>query len=197
MGYAIAEAAVRRGAKVTLISGPTPKGAGHFLPSKGARHLLRHISVVTADEMYRAVMKEAHDAGIVIMAAAVSDYRPVAISRHKIKKRGRRIKIALVPTRDILMELGARKRPGQILVGFAAETDHLLQNARRKLLKKNLDWIVANRVGFGRGFESDLNRVLMIPAAEKPIGWPLCSKKKIAERLIDLIAVKTKIRAGH
>lgn len=179
MGHAIAEAALQKGARVTLISGPTS-----LSPPK----VSKFIRVTSAEEMYRAVMKEAPQSDIIIMTAAVSDYRPATYSRRKIKKKGRRSTLSLLPTRDILKELGRRKKPGQILVGFAAETDHLTQNALKKLKGKNLDLIVANRVGLKKiGFESDVNRILILSSQGQRMHLPLMSKSRAASILLDLI----------
>jgi phosphopantothenoylcysteine decarboxylase/phosphopantothenate--cysteine ligase len=181
MGYAIAEEATRKGAKVTLVSGPSP-----LTPHPS----LKFIRVVTADQMYRAVMREAPRADIIIMAAAVSDYRPATYSRRKLKKKGKRLIVSLKPTRDILKELGRRKKRGQILVGFAAETDRLVQNALKKLREKHLDLIVANRVGSeNQGFESDANRVLLLSSTGKRKQLPLLPKQKIASPLFDFITL--------
>ncbi len=186
MGYAIAEEAAQRGAKVTLISGPTSLGSR--LAARSG--LVRLISIVSADDMYRAVMKEAPKADVVIMAAAVSDWRPAGFSPKKQKKGGR-LHVALLPTRDILKELGRRKRPGQVLVGFAAETSTLEKNARLKLRAKNLDWIAANRIGVkDQGFESDRNAVLLIPRRGRPEKIVLASKRSVASRLLDTIVRK-------
>lgn len=180
MGYAIAEAAARRGAKVTLISGPTS------LTVSGKR--IQLISAVSAKQMYRAVMKESPKADIVIMAAAVSDFRPAHFLPKKLKKTGKSLTVRFLPNPDILKELGRRKRPGQILVGFAAETDRLIENARRKMISKNLDMIVVNRVGKkGTGFESDTNRALLIPIKGDQKALPLMTKKKLAAKILDVI----------
>lgn len=177
MGYAIAEAAVKKSFHVILVSGPTA-----MPPPKG---LLRFVRVTSADEMYRVVMKEAARSDVIFMAAAVSDYRPAAFVPQKVKKTGKRTTIALVPNRDILKELGRRRRLGQVLVGFAAETEAIGVNALKKLRSKNLDWIVANRVGTGKtGFESDRNRALLISSQGVRKSLPLMSKKKLAEEIL-------------
>lgn len=177
MGCAIAEEAARRGAKVTLISGPT-----------AIRSKLKFIPVVSAREMCRVVMREASKADIVIMAAAVSDFRPAAYLPRKLKKTGKPMTVRFVPNPDILKELGRRKRPGQILAGFAAETDHLMENARRKMTSKNLDLIVVNRVGVaGSGFEDNKNRatILMKYGAVKRL--PLMKKTSLASAILGCV----------
>ena len=179
MGYALAEEASRRGHVVTLVSGPsslTPK-------FKGPKSRL--IRVVSAEEMYRAVIKQAPKADLIIMAAAVSDYRPAKYFSKKVKKKGKGMCITLVPTKDILKELGRRKKPGQILVGFAAETDHLVQNAQKKLREKNLDFIVANYVGEKTGgFESEKNRATILTRNGKTLALPLLPKTSLACRIL-------------
>ena len=134
-------------------------------------------------------MKKAPRAKLIIMSAAVSDYRPVNYSSRKIKKKRRQLTVSLIPTRDILKELGRRKKPGQILVGFAAETDHLPQNALKKLRSKSLDFIVANRVGLKKmGFESDSNRILILSSQGKRIYLPFMSKRSAASSLLDFVS---------
>jgi len=190
MGYALASEALARGAEVTLISGPTM-----LAPPAGAS-LVR---VITADEMFRAALNQAPGVDLVLKAAAVADYRPEERSRGKIKKeslrrkalkgRGadRAILLRLMPTPDILEELGRRKKPGQVLVGFAAETGDLESNSLKKLRKKNLDLVVANRIGReGEGFEADTNRALAIDAGGRRTELPLMSKEAMASRILDL-----------
>lgn len=178
MGYALAAAALRAGARVVLVSGPTA-----LRPPAGARFF----RVETADEMRRATLCEAKRADLIIMAAAVADYRPAARARHKIKKRGDAEILRLMPTPDILAELGRRKRPKQILVGFAAETHDLLRHARQKLLGKNLDFVVANRVGLaGSGFESPFNRAVLLSRVGGTRTFPLLRKEVLARRLMRL-----------
>jgi phosphopantothenoylcysteine decarboxylase/phosphopantothenate--cysteine ligase len=153
MGFAIAREARNRGAIVTLISGPaqiTPPGVHKF------------ISVTSADEMADAVFKEAKEADIVIMTSAVADYKPARYSETKIKKNSDRLNIELVKTVDILKKLGENKGK-KILVGFAAETDNIEENAIKKLKEKNLDLIVVNKIGEeGSGFGADTNKVMLI-----------------------------------
>lgn len=158
MGYAIAEAAVRRGAQVTLISGPTalarPEGVDF-------------IGVESSAQLCEAVLKNAETAEIVIQAAAPADFRPRFTAREKIKKTGAGMCLELEPTTDIAAELGRRKREGQILVAFAAETGNLLENAQAKLVKKNADLIVANDVSRSdAGFGVDTNVITLISRAD-------------------------------
>lgn len=179
MGYAIAEASLKKGFRVTLVSGPTSL---EDVPKA------RMIRVVSASEMHRAVMKECAKADLIIMTAAVSDYRPKIISRQKIKKEKKTLAITLAPTQDILYEVGLRKKKGQVLVGFAAETHELKKNALGKIKRKNLDFIVANRVGEkGSGFESANNQALLIDAQGDTTLFPLMSKKKLAVMILDAI----------
>jgi phosphopantothenoylcysteine decarboxylase/phosphopantothenate--cysteine ligase len=178
MGYAIAEAAAARGARVILVSGPTA-----LAPPPGADV----IRVETAEEMYRAVLAELESAGVVIKAAAVADYRPTHKADNKIKKGGALSEVALEPTPDILAELGKRKGP-RILVGFAAETDDVLANARAKLQRKNLDLVVANDVGrVGAGFDVDTNAVTILDATGGAEELPLLSKREVADRILDRV----------
>src|SRR5690606_4979343 len=171
-------AAQRRGAHVTLVSGPTdldtPPG-------------VTRTDVVTADEMYEAVLLHS-DADVVIMAAAVADYAPADSSPSKIKKSETELVLRLRKTRDILAELGRRKRKGQTLVGFALETDDVLANAQKKLESKNLDWIVANNLReAGAGFGKETNRVTLIRRDGHREELPLDSKHAVAEAILDRI----------
>ena len=178
MGYAMAEVAARHGARVTLISGPTaldtPDG-------------VERIDVTTAEQMHAAVQTH-HDANLVIMAAAVADYTPLHPAASKLKKHDDALTIELRRTPDILAELGAQKRPGQMLVGFAMETDDGLANARRKLEAKNLDWIVLNNVNEeGAGFGPGTNRVTLIGRNGQTEDLPRMPKREVAEALLDRI----------
>ncbi len=180
MGYALAEAARLRGATVTLVSGPTA------LPAPGGVELVR---VETAAQMRDAALARADAADLVIAAAAVADYRPSEFAPRKIKKQDGAAQIALTPTDDILALLGARKRPGQVLVGFAAETHNVLAEAGRKLAAKNLDWIVANDVSAeGAGFDVDTNIVTLVGANGSETPLPLLSKREVAERILDAVS---------
>ncbi|WP_051650476.1 bifunctional phosphopantothenoylcysteine decarboxylase/phosphopantothenate--cysteine ligase CoaBC [Selenomonas sp. AB3002] len=176
MGYAIAEAAVRRGAEVVLVSGPTsiPVPAG-----------VRAIKVRSAREMEQAVLSEYDSVDAVIKSAAVADYRPKEISSQKIKKSDGELTLTLVRNPDILYELGQRKKH-QVLVGFAAETNDLETYARKKLEKKNLDFIVANDVSAkDAGFGTDTNRVQIFYRDGREESQPLMSKAKLAGLILD------------
>jgi phosphopantothenoylcysteine decarboxylase/phosphopantothenate--cysteine ligase len=190
MGYALAAEAARRGAEVTLISGPT-----HVTPPAG----VTLVRVTTADEMFRATLNQAQGADLVLKAAAVADYRPEHRSRGKLKKEtlkrrtrrddvaDRSIDLRLVATPDILEEIGRRKKPAQVLVGFAAETGDLAINAAKKLRKKNLDLVVANRIGAqGEGFDSETNKALVIARDGSTTELPLMTKVEMAAAIIDL-----------
>jgi len=186
MGFRLAEAARDRGARVKLVSGPSA------LPDPSGVAVSR---VRTAAEMRTAVLSALGQATVVIMAAAVADYRPRSVSSSKIKKTKKKtadsLTLKLVRTDDILAEIGKRRRPGQIVVGFAAETEKLVERARKKLAAKKLDLVVANDVSEpGAGFDSDWNRVVLIgrpggPREEEQL--PLLSKREVAERVLDRI----------
>ena len=176
MGYAIAEAALRRGARVLLVSGPTA------IEAPAAAELTR---VETADEMLTAVLKMLPQATIVIKTAAVADFRPTAAAPQKIKRKGETT-LELEPTTDILGEV-ARRRTTQIIVGFAAETENVLENARKKLASKALDAIVVNDVSrAGVGFDSDRNAVTIISSSEV-IEIPETSKWEVAHHVLDQV----------
>ena len=178
MGYAIAKAAARRGAEVTLVSGPTA------LPRPG---YLEIVDVESAQEMFEAVIARAPAADIVIKAAAVADYRPAAVADNKIKKKDGDLSIPLERTLDILGTLGKNKREGQFLCGFSMETENLLENSRAKLQKKNLDMVAANNVKVaGAGFGVDTN-VLTLITADGEQELPLMSKDAAADALLDAI----------
>jgi phosphopantothenoylcysteine decarboxylase/phosphopantothenate--cysteine ligase len=182
MGYALAEAALRRGAHVLLISGPTdimPPGAAVFT------------RVDSAEQMRHAVLEQLPQATIVIKSAAVSDYRPKAVAPQKLKRRGP-TSLELEPTTDILAEL-ASKKTGQLIIGFAAETEDVLENARKKLAKKSLDAIVVNDVSHeGVGFDSDRNAVHII-THDEVVEVPETTKWDVAQRVLD-VAVKLRRR---
>ncbi len=184
MGYALAEAALRRGARVLLISGPTS------IAVPGAAELTR---VETAEEMHAAVLKLFPESTVVIKTAAVSDYRPKAAAKQKIKRKGA-MTLELEPTTDILVALG-RSRASQIIVGFAAETENVLENARAKLAAKSLDAIVVNDVSReGIGFDSERNAVTIISDSEV-IDVPETSKWEVAHRVLDQV-VKLRKRSS-
>jgi phosphopantothenoylcysteine decarboxylase / phosphopantothenate---cysteine ligase len=176
MGYALAEAALRRGARVLLVSGPTS------LTPPGAAEVTR---VESAEEMRDAVLALLPQASIVIKTAAVSDYRPKVAAGQKIKRRGP-MSLDLEATPDILKEL-ALKKTSQLVVGFAAETENVLENARQKLVAKNLDAIVVNDVSReGVGFDSDRNAVTII-TREEVVDVPETTKWEVAQRVLDQI----------
>jgi phosphopantothenoylcysteine decarboxylase / phosphopantothenate---cysteine ligase len=176
MGYAMAETALRRGARVLLVSGPTS------LTPPEAAEVTR---VESAEEMRQAVVTLLPKASIVIKTAAVSDYRPKSAAEQKLKRKGP-MTVELEATRDILKELAARKT-SQILVGFAAETENVLENARQKLLTKNLDMIVVNDVSHeGVGFDSDRNAVTII-TREDVVDVPETTKWEVAQRVLDQV----------
>lgn len=178
MGYAVAGAARDRGADVILISGPTQ------LPKPGG---VKFISVVSAGEMHRAVMENFGASRVVVMAAAVSDFRPVQPSQRKVKKDSVPSSVQLEQTEDILRELGTTKGD-RLLIGFAAETDNIVSNAKKKLKDKNLDMIVANDLlEEGAGFASDTNAVMIIDRAGGLIEVPKMHKTGIAARIMDKI----------
>lgn len=175
MGYALAQAAVDRGAQVILISGPVAVN-----PPKGAEV----IHVRTAAEMRDAVFANLEPATVVIKCAAVADFRPSVESKQKIKKTSARVSLELEPTPDILAELG-RKRGDRLLIGFAAETENLEAEARRKLESKNCDMVVANLVGKSdTGFESDANEVVLALRTGETIPLPRASKREIADQIL-------------
>ncbi len=178
MGYAVAEAAQRRGARVTLISGPSD------LPVPGE---LNFVQVEKAKEMHSAVRSRFSKADVLIMAAAVSDFVPSIVSPEKTKKKEKEIYLKLKPGVDILKEMGKRKKK-QILVGFSLETEDEIKNSKRKLAEKNLDLIVVNNPTVpGAGFEVDTNQVTFIDKKGKVEKLPLLSKKEVAERLLDKV----------
>jgi phosphopantothenoylcysteine decarboxylase/phosphopantothenate--cysteine ligase len=180
MGYALARAARRRGASVTIVSGPTT-----LMPPYG----VEFCSVKTAEEMRKAVFENRADCDVIIKAAAVSDYRPRHSLQHKIKKGEDSISLDLVKTQDILAQLGDTKKESPcILVGFAAETENLLANAEGKLRAKNLDMIVANDVSRDdAGFETDTNVVKMIYGDGHVEDLPLMTKDEVADMVLDKV----------
>ena len=177
-GYAVAAEAASRGAVVTLVSTvglPTPHGCAL-------------VEVETAEQMRAAMVTAAAGHDVVVMSAAVADFRPKVAAPGKLKKRDGAPEIVLEPTPDILAELGAAKRPGQVLVGFAAETDDLIANATAKLAAKHLDLIVANDVGAPQvGFAHDTNAVTLLRPDAEPVEIDLASKRDVARAVIDTI----------
>ncbi len=183
MGYAIARAAWQRGADVTLITGPTSltRPAG-----------IKIVEVVSADDMYEACMKASEEADVIVKAAAVGDYRAASRAGQKIKRGGaREFNLELVQNRDIAAALGRKKRPGQILVGFAAETQDVIENARRKMTEKNLDIVVSNDVlSKGAGFAVDTNVITILERGAEPLCFS-GTKEEAADRLLDAVAART------
>lgn len=184
MGYAIAEAALRRGARVLLVSGPV---------SIAAPEAAEVTRVETGEEMLAAVLKLLPQTTVVIKAAAVADFRPKAPAGQKIKRKGP-MTLELEPTTDILAEL-ARAKTSQVIVGFAAETENVLENARKKLASKSLDAIVVNDVSReGVGFDTDRNAVTII-SHDEVVEVPETSKWEVAQRVLDQV-VKLRKRSG-
>ncbi len=178
MGYAIARAAMLRGADVTLVSGKV-----NLEPPKGVRLL----PVVSAADMAQAVKENARDQDIIIKAAAVADYRPSVTADEKLKKKDGEMTIELERTEDILAYLGAHRRNGQFLCGFSMETEHMLGNSRLKLEKRNIDMIVANNLKqAGAGFGTDTNVVTFL-TADETVQLPIMSKEDVADRLLSFI----------
>jgi len=180
MGYAIAERAARRGARVVLISGPV-----NLQPPAGVTFR----SVRTAEQMREAVLAHLDEATIIIKTAAVADYYVPQMASQKLKKTDAPLVLELKPTPDILAEIGARKGD-RLLIGFAAETEDLINQARRKMIAKNCDMLVANRVDRpGLGFESDYNEVEIITASGKTVHAGPAEKREIADRILDEVAL--------
>jgi phosphopantothenoylcysteine decarboxylase/phosphopantothenate--cysteine ligase len=181
MGFALAEAARARGAEVTIVAGVTTAlaPAGVTL-----------VQALSAEEMRAAVMNEMAAATIFIAAAAVSDYRPARLEAIKIKKRDAPLTLKLEPTPDILAEVAAHRRNGLLVVGFAAETNDVLNYARAKLARKKLDAIVANDITRdGAGFDTETNAVTILTrTSDAPVELPLMSKLEVAHRILDEVA---------
>ncbi len=181
MGYALAQVAMHRGADVTLISGPV-----NLEPPI----CVSVVNVESAAEMFEAVKKAAPDMDIIIKAAAVADYTPAVYSEEKIKKKGENPSLELARTEDILSYLGRTRREDQVLCGFSMETEHLLENSRKKLIEKNVDVIVANNLRTeGAGFGSDTNVVTLI-MEEGVVELPCMSKREVAESILDVLVNK-------
>ena len=178
MGYAIAKAAAMRGAKVTLVSGPVNLAPPPFVEV---------VNITRAEEMFEAVTSRASEQDIIIKAAAVADYRPSVVATEKVKKKDGDMSISLERTKDILGYLGEHKREGQFLCGFSMETENMLENSYAKLVKKNLDMIVANNLKVeGAGFGTNTNVVTMI-TKEGNEELPLMSKDEVADRILHKI----------
>jgi phosphopantothenoylcysteine decarboxylase / phosphopantothenate---cysteine ligase len=179
MGYALAEAALSRGARVVLVTGPVA-----LTPPSGATH----IPVRTARQMHDAVMEHLDEATIIIKSAAVADYHVSEVPKQKVKKTAARWSVELDPTPDILAEVG-KKKGSRLLIGFAAETTKLVEEARRKLQSKNCDMVVANLVSTqGIGFESDDNEVTLVMRDGTPIELPRAPKRRIADQIFDQVS---------
>ena len=177
-GHAIAEEAARRGASVTLVTTvdrPVPPA-------------VEVVAVATAAEMEQAVLARSDASDVIVMAAAVADFRPKAAAGHKLKKEAGPPEIVLEPTPDILAGLGRARRPGQTLVGFAAETSDLVANARSKLVRKHLDLVVANDVSAdGAGFDHDTNAAVIVRADGSEHDVPLSDKRVVARAVLDAV----------
>lgn len=179
MGYALARSAFRRGAEVLLVSGPTA------LPCPPG---VTRLNVQTAREMYEAVIGNAGLCSVIVKAAAVADCRPVKLHEHKVKKENIDVNLALESNPDILQELGRRKKTGQILVGFAAESKNLVEEGQKKLKKKNLDLIAVNDIGSeNTGFEVETNQILLISSTGTEV-LPHTSKSHTADLLWERIS---------
>lgn len=184
MGYALAGVAAERGATVTLVSGPTT------LPTPAG---VERVDVTTAEEMCRAVLARLPGVTVLVMAAAVADFRPKSYSPEKIKKGDQALVLELERTPDILAEVAVRKQPGQVVVGFAAESSHLVEHAREKLARKNLDFIVANDITRAdAGFGSDTNEVKILWPDGRIEELPLTAKDEVAAAVWDRALVRRK-----
>lgn len=184
MGYAIAAVCMRRGAEVTLVSGPTAVQKPEFV---------NIVPVTTAREMFEEVTSRADEQDIIIKAAAVADYRPKNVSSEKVKKTDGELSMEMERTDDILAYLGSHRRPGQFLCGFSMETENVLENSRKKLKKKNLDMIAANSLKVeGAGFGGDTN-VITIITEDEEVSLELMSKEEAASKILDqILARRTK-----
>lgn len=181
MGFALAEACAEAGAEVVLVAGPVALKTSH--PA------IRRIDVESAAEMYRAAVEAYDHADAAIMCAAVADYAPETVSDVKLKRSGEERVLRLKPNPDIAAELGRRKRAGQYLVGFALETNDEESNARSKMAKKNLDFIVLNSLrDAGAGFRCDTNKVTVIGREGEPVEIPCKLKTEVAADIVDLLA---------
>jgi phosphopantothenoylcysteine decarboxylase/phosphopantothenate--cysteine ligase len=187
-GYALAAAALARGAEVTLVT------ANVALPDPAGAKVVR---VGTAEELRAAVLDAASDSDAVVMAAAVADFRPASPASSKIKKSdGAPRTIELVENPDVLAELGRARRPGQVLVGFAAETDDVLANGMAKLEAKGADFLVVNEVGEGRGFEVAENAATILRTHGEPVVVPLGPKPVLADIIMDFVVERLAQASG-
>ena len=178
MGYALAAEGARRGHEVTLVSGPTA------LPAPEG---VERVDVVTASEMAEALKSRFPACTTCIMCAAVADYRPVRVFEHKLKKSDGNLVLEFERTEDILLSLGGMKKAGQLLVGFAAESEDLIANAGEKLRRKNLDWIVANRIS--DGFATSTNACVLLGRNGEKIPFTLRPKTELAAALFDALGL--------
>jgi phosphopantothenoylcysteine decarboxylase/phosphopantothenate--cysteine ligase len=181
MGFALADAFLQRGASVTLVAGPvnlnTPPGD------------LQRIDVISSDQMFENCLANAPGADIIVMAAAVADFQPVVVSDKKLKKAESKLSIDLKPTHDILSELSKNKKPGQLIIGFALETDNELNNARLKLQNKNADLIVLNSLREPKaGFKTDTNKITILHRSGDVKEYDLKPKTEVAEDIVDYIS---------
>lgn len=185
MGYAVAKAAMLRGAEVTLVSGQVNIDPVPFV---------KNVSIVSAKDMYDAVIKEFENADIVIKSAAVADFRPAVVADNKIKKSGsENMSIELERTDDILRYLGEHKKENQFICGFSMETENMIENSRKKLEKKNLDMIVCNNLKEqGAGFQTDTNKVTIIDRHSTE-ELELMSKAEVADKILNRIADKVNL----
>jgi phosphopantothenoylcysteine decarboxylase/phosphopantothenate--cysteine ligase len=185
MGYALAEAARSRGAKVILVSGPV-----NLVPPANCEL----VKVTTADQMRAVVLDRMKEATLVVKAAAVADYRPVSVSAQKLKRKGP-MTLELAPTEDILAEVVRRRQPGQLIIGFAAETENRMANGRAKLLAKGADAIVVNDVsGSKAGIDADNNAATFLTSSTA-VELPLMPKRELADRILDEILILRRPRA--
>lgn len=181
MGFSLAEQAAEAGAIVTLISGPTD------LQLAGSS--IERINVTSAAEMHHECLASSKEADIIIMAAAVADFRPASTSSQKIKKSGNSFLLELIPTKDILTEISANRKPGQVIAGFALETENEIDHATEKLVKKNLDLIILNSMREeGSGFKTPTNKVSILFKSGQIKHYPLKSKKEVASDIIEAIS---------
>jgi phosphopantothenoylcysteine decarboxylase/phosphopantothenate--cysteine ligase len=178
MGFALAEECAQRGAEVVLVAGPVGLQAKH--------PLIRRVDVESAEEMYQEVIRQFPASDAAILCAAVADYRPEEQSESKIKRNGDNLHLTLVPNKDIAAELGKIKSDEQLLVGFALETDHEEENAKKKIVKKNLDYIVLNSLrNSGAGFRTDTNKVTIFDKAGNKTSGELKQKTEIASDIVE------------
>ncbi len=180
MGFAIAEELARNGAEVTLVSGPSAQVVHNST--------IHRIDVESSDEMYNVCLKYFDDADAAIMTAAVADYKPEHPEKQKVKKNEPAVELKLIRTKDILAELGSRKKKNQFLVGFALETENEIENAKEKIRKKNLDMIVLNSLrDQGAGFQTDTNKITIIDKAFRKTDFILKTKKEVAKDIVSAL----------